>query len=150
MLCTPMNWRSPPGSSVHGLLQTRLLEWVAIIINTSYTFWSPHPHPVKLQRELREAETMGLPLSTMLYCTGRPHSSGDTGLKQVHQYEKCFVNNYKGSQNWANPNTPSGLRVHSTHHFNFPNLHHVLKQGPKSRADVRRCHSSCVIFRALS
>ena len=29
ILCDPMDC-SPPGSSVHGLLQTRLLEWVAI------------------------------------------------------------------------------------------------------------------------
>ena len=28
-LCKPMAW-SPPGSSVHGILQTRILEWVAI------------------------------------------------------------------------------------------------------------------------
>ena len=29
ILCNPMN-RSPPGSSVHGLLQARILEWVAM------------------------------------------------------------------------------------------------------------------------
>ena len=28
-LCDPMDC-SPPGSSIHGLLQTRILEWVAI------------------------------------------------------------------------------------------------------------------------
>ena len=28
-LCDPMDW-SPPGSSVHGTLQARILEWVAI------------------------------------------------------------------------------------------------------------------------
>ena len=28
-LCDPMDWR-PPGSSVHGILQARILEWVAI------------------------------------------------------------------------------------------------------------------------
>ena len=28
-LCDPMNW-SPPGFSVHGILQARKLEWVAI------------------------------------------------------------------------------------------------------------------------
>ena len=28
-LCDPMDW-SPPGSSVHGILQRRILEWVAI------------------------------------------------------------------------------------------------------------------------
>ena len=28
-LCDPMHY-SPPGSSVHGILQARILEWVAI------------------------------------------------------------------------------------------------------------------------
>ena len=28
-LCGPMDW-SPPGSSVHGILQARILEWVAM------------------------------------------------------------------------------------------------------------------------
>ena len=28
-LCDPMD-RSPPGSSVHGILQARILEWVAV------------------------------------------------------------------------------------------------------------------------
>ena len=28
-LCNPIN-RGPPGSSVHGILQARILEWVAI------------------------------------------------------------------------------------------------------------------------
>ena len=28
-LCNPMDW-GPPGSSVHGILQARILEWVAI------------------------------------------------------------------------------------------------------------------------
>ena len=28
-LCNPMN-HSPPGSSVHGILQARILEWIAI------------------------------------------------------------------------------------------------------------------------
>ena len=29
-LCNPMDY-SPPGSSVHGILQTRILEWVAML-----------------------------------------------------------------------------------------------------------------------
>ena len=29
-LCDPMNYYSPPGSSVHGILQARILEWVAM------------------------------------------------------------------------------------------------------------------------
>ena len=31
-LCDPMDY-SPPGSSVHGVLQARILEWVAIFIS---------------------------------------------------------------------------------------------------------------------
>ena len=34
MLCDPMGC-SPPGSSVHGILQSRILEWVAISSSTS-------------------------------------------------------------------------------------------------------------------
>ena len=37
-LCDPMNC-SLPGSSVHGILQARILEWVAI----SFTRWSSQP-----------------------------------------------------------------------------------------------------------
>ena len=37
-LCEPMD-RSPPGSSVHGIFQTRILEWVAI----SYSRGSSQP-----------------------------------------------------------------------------------------------------------
>ena len=29
ILCNPMDY-SPPGSSVHGILQARILEWIAI------------------------------------------------------------------------------------------------------------------------
>ena len=34
-LCDPMDC-SPPGSSVHGILQTRILEWVAISFSIRY------------------------------------------------------------------------------------------------------------------
>ena len=40
-LCCPMDW-SPPGSFVRGILQARLLEWVAIsfsYLNISLYFW---------------------------------------------------------------------------------------------------------------
>ena len=33
----PMDW-SPPGSSVHGILQARILEWVAISLSTQPLF----------------------------------------------------------------------------------------------------------------
>ena len=39
-LCNPMDW-SPPGSSVHGILQVRILEWVA-----SPFSMTPHSRPI--------------------------------------------------------------------------------------------------------
>ena len=35
-LCDPIDG-SPPGSSVHGILQARVLEWVAIVFSNSYS-----------------------------------------------------------------------------------------------------------------
>ena len=37
-LCDPMDC-SPPGSSVHGILQARILEWVAIPCSTHTLYW---------------------------------------------------------------------------------------------------------------
>ena len=37
-LCNPVDY-NPPGSSVHGILQARILEWVAI----SFSRGSPNP-----------------------------------------------------------------------------------------------------------
>ena len=34
ILCDPMDW-SPPGPSVHGILQARILDWVS----TSFSIW---------------------------------------------------------------------------------------------------------------
>ena len=35
-LCDPVDY-SPPGSSVHGILQARILEWVAISFSRGYS-----------------------------------------------------------------------------------------------------------------
>ena len=39
-LCNPIDC-SPPVSSVHGILQARILEWVAILSPDSTSMWSP-------------------------------------------------------------------------------------------------------------
>ena len=44
-LCDPMDC-SPPGSSVHGILQARILEWVAIL--TSRGLPGPEIEPISL------------------------------------------------------------------------------------------------------
>ena len=38
-LCDPMDY-SPPGSSAHGILQARILEWVAIPFSTEHGYKS--------------------------------------------------------------------------------------------------------------
>ena len=47
---------SPPGSSVHGILQARILEWFAISLSTGSSrpkdhTWSPTPRVDSLQSE---------------------------------------------------------------------------------------------------
>ena len=37
-LCGPMDY-GPPGTSVHGILQTRMLEWVVISFSTTYSIY---------------------------------------------------------------------------------------------------------------
>ena len=45
ILCDPMDW-SPLGSSVHGILQARILEWVAIFFSRESS--DPGIKPVSL------------------------------------------------------------------------------------------------------
>ena len=40
-LCDPMDY-SPPGSSVHGILQARVLEWGAIAFSNSLVYYYLH------------------------------------------------------------------------------------------------------------
>ena len=42
-LCDPMDC-SPPSSSVHGIFQARVLEWVAIAFSNIYTHTQTHTH----------------------------------------------------------------------------------------------------------
>ena len=60
---TPCNamYCSQPGSSVHGILQARILEWVTILSLESFGFFSlsslatalPHTHPLNLGRRTK-------------------------------------------------------------------------------------------------
>ena len=54
-LCDPMDCR-PPGSSVHGILQARILEWVAI------SFFGDLPNP-GINSESPALQSDSLPLS---------------------------------------------------------------------------------------
>ena len=64
-LCNPMDF-SPPGSSVHGILQARLLKWVAI----PFARGSQDPDPgIKLRSPALQADYLpSEPPGKPLYC----------------------------------------------------------------------------------
>ena len=98
-LCDPMD-RSPPGSSVHGILQARILEWVAIsfsgtssqprdrtwvscIASRFFTIWA-----------IREAQTQSL-IADCLFSFQRSsfylfHSQVEAFWNWNRKYELCL------------------------------------------------------------
>ena len=60
-LCDPMGC-SPPGSSVHGFLQARILEWVAIIFSRDLSDPGIEPGSPVLQADSLPSEPSGMPL----------------------------------------------------------------------------------------
>ena len=59
-LCNPMNC-SPPGSSVHGILQARILEWVAIPFS-----WGLNPDVLHCRQILYHLSHQGSPYRGIL------------------------------------------------------------------------------------
>ena len=57
-LCNPMDC-GPPGSSVHGILQARILEWVACPPPVDLPNPGIEPRPPTLQAESLPSETPG-------------------------------------------------------------------------------------------
>ena len=61
-LCDPMDY-SPPGSSVHGIFQARILEWVAISSSRGSSQPGIKPASPALAGEFFTTEPLGKPLS---------------------------------------------------------------------------------------
>ena len=57
-LCDPVD-HSPPGSSVHGILQARILEWVAIPFQGIIPTQGSNPGPPALQADSTPSEPLG-------------------------------------------------------------------------------------------
>ena len=109
MLCDPMDC-SLPGSSVHGILQARIFEWVAIAFSRGSS-WPRNRAQISCMAgrfftvwSIKEAEPMGrstecyLPLSTYLnHCFGKNFKSstiimfGKDCKRQLVGHWKCFV-----------------------------------------------------------
>ena len=67
MLCNPMD-RSLPGSSVHGILQARILEWVAISFSRGSSQPRIEPRFPTLEADALTSEPPGKPQRICLQC----------------------------------------------------------------------------------
>ena len=66
ILCDPMDC-SPPGSSDHGILQSRTLEWVAISFFSGSSQSEIEPHSLALQAVSLPSEPPGKPPKIIIY-----------------------------------------------------------------------------------
>ena len=62
-LCDPMDY-SPPGSSVHGILQERILEWMAMSFPGDLLNPGIEPGSLALQADSLLSEPLGNPIIT--------------------------------------------------------------------------------------
>ena len=62
-LCDPMQC-NPPGSSAHGILQARMLEWVAIPFSVDLPNTGIDPMSLALQEDSLPSEAPGKPYQT--------------------------------------------------------------------------------------
>ena len=80
-LCDPMNC-SPPGSSVHGILQARILEWVAISSSTASS--RPRIEPVSSALAGRISITEP---------PGKPHAFVYLMHLPLYSAQNCYLEN---------------------------------------------------------
>ena len=79
-LCYPVDW-DPPGSPVHGILQARLLEWVAIPFSRE-SDPGMEPRSSALQADCSVSEPLGKPHKSPRPRTASlPLSTGHKSLK---------------------------------------------------------------------
>ena len=99
-LCNPTDC-SPPGSSIHGILQARILEWVAITFSRGFSWPRDQTHMSCISRQiLLLSEPPGKPLHTTIFFSWRfefssvtqscptfynPMDHGTPGLPVHHQ-----------------------------------------------------------------
>ena len=67
-LCDPVDY-SPPGSSVHGILQARILEWVAISFSRGLSDPGVEPRSPVLQADALTSEPPG-PINNVVIVLG--------------------------------------------------------------------------------
>ena len=60
LLCNPMDCSSP-GSSVHGILKARILEWIAVLFSRDLPNPGIKPRSPALQADSLPSEPLGMP-----------------------------------------------------------------------------------------
>ena len=65
-LCNPMD-HSPPGSSIHGIFQARVLKWVAISFSRDLPHPGTEPRSSALQADALPSEPQGKPMSLLTF-----------------------------------------------------------------------------------
>ena len=98
-LCDPMDW-SPPGSSVHGIFQARVLEWGAIAFSGETLLLIPISHHIYKVH-------IHLPLLSPTYCQSKKKKK-----------KKCHTNQYqrKVKIHWSFCNKVQE-RLHTAHYL---------------------------------
>ena len=66
-LCDPVDW-SPPGSSVHGILQARILEWVAVSLSIGFFLFNIFYFEIILDLQISENGDFLYILSLSFWC----------------------------------------------------------------------------------
>ena len=108
-LCNPMDCR-PPGCSIHGILQTRILEWVAILFSREFswprdwtwvsciagrffTVWATWSHLPGFKSQIFHLSSCLLSIHVSLSITQREKSSqgGCQGIILTQQLACCLV-----------------------------------------------------------
>ena len=100
ILCNPMDC-SQPGSSIHGILQARILEWVAICFSRRYS-WP--------RDGTRVSHAVGIFFT--ICATGASVGDWLNKLKHLHCYG---LNVFPLRFTWWNPNTQSLPTPHGRH-----------------------------------
>ena len=84
-LCDPMDC-SPPGSSVHGVLQARILEWVVVPFSRNLSYPGIEPRSPALQADSLPSEPPGMPPGLKKCCWVQKSHLMAVGWEKLHGF----------------------------------------------------------------
>ena len=98
ILCNPMGY-GPPGSSVHGILQARILEWVAISFSRGSSWPRNQTQSLELQTVYLPSEPPGVSIHyRSVYCNTLWNKT-ELGPSK----DGFYIKNPCSSLDWVNP-----------------------------------------------